>query len=113
MTEPKPGEQKPTEKINPEQTLAEAVRIVRKAISDEEDRLEEIANSQDGDPVMLEGETSADYVVHVMADPAKVARIMLDFQHPLFKVLGEDSPQEMWDELARLVGLERVYSVDM
>ena len=111
MIEPKPGEQNPTEKS--EQTLADAVRVVRKAISDEEDHLKEIANGQDEEPIMLEGETSAGYIVHVMADPAKVARIMLDFQHPLFKVLGEDSPQDMWDELARMVGLESVYSVDM
>jgi len=113
MKEPDTGGQKSTGKAKPDMSLSEAVRIVRAAIKAEENRLQQIAGSQEEDPVMLEGETSTGYIVHVMSDPAKVAKVMLDYDYQLYKVLEEDWPQEMWDALARMVGLEGVYSVDM
>ena len=112
MTKPITGEKTKDETIE-KQTLSEAVSIVREAIAAEENRLKQIAESQEEDPVMLEGETSANYFVQMMVDPAKVARIMLNYQYPLYKVLAEDAPQDMWDELARMVGLDTVCSVDL
>lgn len=113
MTEPTTGEQKPTEKTNPAPELSEAVRIVRAAIKTEEDRLRQIADGQEYEPILLIGETAEGYDAHIMADPSKVAKVMLDYDYPLYKVLEEDWPQEMWDALAQMVGLESVYSVDM
>ena len=113
MAQSTTGEQKTTDNTKPDIPLSEAVRIVRAAIKAEEDRLQRIADSQEEEPIMLEGETSAGYIVHVMSDPAKVAKVLLDYDYPLYKVLEEDWPQEMWDALAQMVGLESVYSVDM
>lgn len=113
MTEPKTGEQKSTENAKPALELSEAVRIVRAAIKAEEERLQQIAGGQEEEPIMLEGETSTGYIVHVMSDPAKVAKVMLDYDYPLYNVLEEDLPQEMWDALARMVGLDSVFSLDM
>lgn len=113
MAQSTTGEQKPTEKTQPDIPLSEAVRIVRAAIKAEEDRLQRIADSQEEEPIMLEGETSAGYIVHVMSDPAKVAKVLLDYDYPLYKALEEDWPQDMWEALAQMVGLESVYSVDM
>lgn len=62
---------------------------------------------------MLEGETSAGFTVQVMVDPARMAKVMLDYDYPLYTVLEDDCPQEMWNALARMVGLESVYSVDI
>ena len=114
MTKPTTGEQQSTDQANETMTLSEAVRTVRKAIAAEEDRLKELANDDEADPVLLTGETTAGYIVHVKVDhPEKVVQIMLDYQHPLHMVLEEDSPQEMWDELARMAGLDTVFSADI
>lgn len=109
MTEPTTGEQKSTDKTK----LSEAVRIVQEAISAEENRLKQITGGEEDDPILLEGETSTGHIVQMMIDPAKVAKIMLDYGYPLYKVLEEDAPQGMWDELARMVGLDSVFSVDL
>ena len=93
--------------------LSKAIDIVRTAIRAEEKRLQEIADGTEQDPVMLEGSTTQAYSVQMMIDPSKVAKVMLDYQYPLYRIIGEDAPQEMWDELARMVGLEEVYAVDI
>ena len=73
MTKQTTGERQPIDKTK----LAEAVRIVKNAIYAEVERLEKIAGEEECDPVMLEGETATGYAVRVLADPAKVAKIML------------------------------------
>ena len=113
MTEPTTGEQKPTGKAEPDKELSEAVRLVQRAITAEEDRLQRIADGQEDEPILLMGETNAGYDVHIMVNPAKVAQVMLDYDYPLYNLLEQEPPQEMWSELARMVGLESVYSVDM
>ena len=113
MAQSTTGEQKTTEKMQPDIELSEAVRIVKTVIAAEEDRLKQIAEGTEYEPILLIGETSQGCDAHVMADPSKVAQVLLDYDYPLYKVLEEDWPQEMWDTLAQMVGLESVYSVDM
>ena len=116
MTKTQSGEQESTNQAKPDVSLldaAEAVRLVKAAIAAEEKRLEKIASETEQSPVMLEGETSAGYIVQMMLDPAKVARVMLDYDYPTYRILMEDAPQAMWSDLARMVGLESVYSVDL
>lgn len=109
MTKQTTGERQPIDKTK----LAEAVRIVKNAIYAEVERLEKIAGEEEGDPVMLEGETTTGYAVRVLADPAKVAKIMLSHWYPLYKILEEDAPDEMWKELARMVDVAIVFAVDL
>ena len=113
MTESNLGEQKSTEKAKTDIPLSDALRVVLKAISDEEDRLMEIANTSDEDTTLLKGETFTGYTVHVMANSAKVAQIMLKYKYPRYDIMGEVAPKIMWRELAGLVGLRDVYSVDL
>lgn len=113
MAETPSGEQKSTDKTKETMQLSEAVRIVNSAIDAETKRLKSITESEDQGPIMLEGRTTSCYYVQLMIDPAKVAPIMLDYWYPAYKVLEEDAPQGMWDELARLVGLDEVISVDI
>ena len=94
-------------------SLADAVRIVKAAIDAEETRLKQLAADPEADPVMLEGETSARFDVQMMVEPAIIAKIMLKYEYPVYKVLEEDAPQAMWDELAEMVGLGEVYGVDI
>jgi len=112
MTEPKTAEQKTTEKANPDIPLSKAVSIVLKAISDEESRLTEIANSPDYGTTSLECETFTGYRVDVLADSDKVARILLKYQYPFYNTLEKDVPRGMWKELAEMVGVRDVYSVE-
>lgn len=93
--------------------LSKAIDLVRAAIRAEEKRLQEIADGTEQDPVMLEGATIQAYSVQMMVDPSKVAKVMLDYQYPLYRILGEDAPQGLWDDLARMVGLEEVFCVDI
>lgn len=113
MTEVTTGEQQSTDQENEAMTLSEAVRIVKRAIAAEGDRLRQISTDEEADPVLLEGETATGCGAHIMVDPAKVAQIMLNYEYPLYRILDEDAPQRMWNELARLVGLNDVCFVDL
>ena len=113
MAETPSGEQESTDKTKGAMQLPEAVRIVNAAIKAEEEHLRQISEGECQEPIMLEGRTTSCYYVQLMIDPAKVAPIMLDYWYPAYKVLEEDAPQGMWDELARLVGLDEVISVDI
>lgn len=105
-------EEHPVEATQPSE-LSKAIDLVRAAIHAEEKRFQAIANGTEQDPIMLEGSTSLGYQVRMILDPSKVARVMLDYEYPMYSVLGEDAPQGMWDELARMVGLHDVYCVDI
>ena len=113
MTETTTGKQQSTDQAKGAMTLSEAVRIVKRAIAAEGDRLRQISTDEEADPILLEGETTTGCVAHIMAESAKVAQIMLNYEYPLYRILDEDAPQGMWDELARLVGLDDVCSVDL
>ena len=113
MTKSTTGEQQSTDQANEAMPLSEAVRIVQEAIAESEARLRQVANSEENDPVILEGETTTGYYVHMMVDPAKIAKIMLDYWYPVYWILEEEAPQGMWDDMAEMVGLKNVAAVDL
>lgn len=113
MAETPSGEQKTTDEAKEAMQQFEAVRIVNAAIKSAEDRLKRIANSEGEALVEMEGITTEGFLVHLMIDPATVAKIMLDYWYPVYSVLGEDAPPDMWDAMARMVGLDEVSSVDL
>lgn len=88
----------------------EVVKEVKEMIKAEEDRLNEIAEQQS--PVMVEGLTTTEYYCQIMSNPRPIVKIMLDWNYPLYKVLGEDAPDGMWDEMSTEIGV-RVTGVDI
>ena len=38
---------------------------------------------------------------------------MLDYDYPIYKILEEEYPQDMWDTLGLETGMGRVFSVDI
>lgn len=93
--------------------LHEAVKLVNDAIRSEYKRLEEIAKTEEGDPILVEGETTAGYFCHMMVDPKEVAKIALEYNYPVWHILGEDYPDAMWEDLGRKFGLATVCSMDL
>lgn len=93
--------------------LAKAVAIVNKAIQNETIRLTEIANTEEGDPILVEGETSTGYQCQLMVDPQGCARIALQYDFPTYKILEEDFPEDMWKAFSQEYGLGAVSSVDL
>lgn len=99
--------------------LVEALELVNQRISDERTRLEAITlvkDSNELDPVLVEGETEAGYWVQTWvgeADLQWIAETLLKYDYPIYKVLGEDFPDAMWEELGRHFGLKTVTSVDL
>lgn len=93
--------------------LSAAVKLVNEAILAECKRLEVLAKTEESDPILVEGETSAGYYCQMMVDPKDVARILLDYNYPVWCVLEEDAPDAMWEELGREFGLKTVCSVDL
>ena len=93
--------------------LISAVKLVNEAIMTEYKRLEEISKTEEGKPIMVEGETTAGYFCQLMVDPKDVAKIMLDYNYPVWRVLEEDAPDAMWEELGYKFGLAHVCSVDL
>ena len=96
-----------------DEKLHEAVKFVNEAIMAEYKRLEEIAKTEEGDPIMIEGETTAGYFCHMMVDPKDCAKIALEYNYPVWHVLEEDYPDGMWEDLGRKFGLETVCSMDL
>ena len=102
-----------TAKRRKNEKLAEAVKLVSEAIREEWSTYSKIAETDEQDPVMVEGLTSRGCNAHVMVDPKPIARIFLNYNYPMIKVLGEDAPQSMWDNIAEHVGLEEAFGVDL
>lgn len=96
-----------------DEKLASAVKIVNEAIYTECQRLEEAARIEESEPVFVEGETPAGYYCHLMVGPKDVAKIMLEYDYPVWHVLEEDAPDGMWEELGRKFGLKSVCSVGL
>ena len=92
---------------------ATALKMVKDAIQREEERFKKIANTDEQDPILVEGETSEGYICHLMVDPKEAASIMLGYNYPVWSILMEDAPDAMWRDLARKFGLASVYSVDL
>ena len=76
-------------------------------------KYESVVKAEEQDPIMVEGETSTGYYCQLMADPKDVAKILLEYDYPVWRVLDEDAPDAMWEDLGRKFGLEHVCSVDL
>lgn len=93
---------------------ARARETISLAIKKYTDELEAIASSQDdNDPIIVEGETQTGYYCQMMVDPKPVAKIILEYDYPLYAFFEEDAPQAMWDELAECFGLRSITSFDL
>lgn len=96
-----------------DERLVEAVKIVNKAIMAEYARLDKIARTDEGDPIGIEGTTLTGHPCEVLVDPKDVAKIFLEYDYHIWKILGEEAPDTMWDDLAQKFGLATVSSVDI
>ena len=93
--------------------LEDAVAVVQKEIRDLRAKYETIAKTEEQDPIMVEGETTAGYYCQLMVNPQEAAKIFVDYDYALYRVLGEDAPDAMREDLGRKFGLEHVCSVDL
>ena len=96
-----------------DEKLSTAVKLVNEAIAAEYKRLEALAKAEENDPILVESETSAGYYCQMMVNPKDVARILLDYNYLVWRVLEEDAPDGMWEDLGRKFGLGSVCSVDI
>lgn len=97
-------------------SIKDAVEQVNQAISDYRTKLEALTLCKPDaelEPVMLEGETETGYYCQLMVDPRDAARIMLDYDYPIYRTLGEDAPDAMWERLGAFYGLKTITSVDL
>jgi hypothetical protein len=92
-----------------------AVDIVNQAIEKYRASLEAIIKADDGDndPIFIEGSTTTGHQCQLFVNPQEVARIILEYDYPTYRVLGQEAPQGMWDDLGRHFGLSEVYSFDL
>lgn len=108
MTEEHTGEQK-----SAEDTVSDAVQQVNAKIADLRTKLERIVKDSEATLIAVKGETATGSCAIAQIARNKVAKVMLRYDYPVWYVLEEDAPDEMWDEIARLVGFECVSSVDI
>ena len=93
--------------------LEDAVAVVQKEIRDLRAKYKSVANKNGQDyPIMVESETMAGYFCQLMVNPQEVAKIFVDYDYVLYRVLGKDAPRAMWEDLGRELGLEHVCSVN-
>ncbi len=110
MTEKHSGDQLSTKEAR-EKAISEAVRLVNAEIEAARKRLKDISQTEEADPVLVEGETSAGYYALVMVNPNEIAKIMLKYDYHFWDTLEQDAPDDMWQNIAEMVGLESVSSV--
>ncbi len=94
-------------------TVLEAVHLVNAEIEAVRKRLEDIVQTIDASPIMVEGRTSTNCDAQVMADPSKIAKIMLKHEYHLWSTLEQEVSEDMWRDIAEAVGLKCAYSVDI
>lgn len=100
-------------KTNKTDELMNAVKIVQTAIKEREEKYKKIASTEGQDPIMIEGETRTEYECHLLVDPKDVAQVFLDYDFALWDTVVGEAPDAMWDRLAEIYGLYRVYEVDL
>lgn len=98
---------------NKNNELENAVKVVNDAIMAEYKRIEEIAKTEEDDPILIEGKTTAGYFCQLMVDPKDVAKIALEYNYPVWHILQQDCPDGMWEDLGRKFGLATVCSIDL
>lgn len=101
------------ESTNNDNKLEEAVNLVNAKIREYREKLEKIAKTEEQDQILIEGETSRGFYCQLMVDPKDAARIMLDYDYPTARILGEDAPDAMWTTLGQFYGLQSISSVDL
>ena len=104
---------KETNTTNSTDELLNAVKVVQAAIKAKEDRYRRIASTEEQDPILIEGETRTGYDCQLMVDPKDVAQVFLDYDFALWDTVVGEVSDSMWDRLAEIYGLDRVYSVDL
>ena len=62
---------------------------------------------------MVEGEAIVGYFCQLMVNPQEVAKIFVDYDYALYRVLSGNAPDAMWEDLSRKFGLEHVCSADL
>jgi len=104
----------PSTKEAQEKTFSEAVRLVNAEIEAVRKRLEDISQAEETDPVLVEGETSTGCYAKVMANPSKIADIMLEDSYHIWSILeNDDELCCTWLDIADMVGLASVSNVDI
>lgn len=99
--------------IAKDEKLISAVTLVNKVIATKTERLKAVATGDEQDPILIEGETETGYYCQLMVDPKSLTKIMLRYDYSTWRVLVEDAPDEMWEELGREFGVKTVCSVDL
>ena len=102
-----------TTKRREKEKLSAAVDVVNAAIRKYREELEKLVNGEENEPILIEGETSTGFYCQMMVDPKHVAKIILSYDYPILRILGEEAPDEMWEELGQKFGLEVVSSFDL
>lgn len=96
-----------------EKAISEAIHLVKTEVETVRKRLEDISHMEEASPILVEGRTTAGYDAQIMADPSKIAKIMLRYDYHLWNTLEGEASDDMWLDIARMVGLERVFGVDI
>lgn len=73
----------------------------------------ELKDDAEPDPVFVDAQTATGQCCQLMVDPRDIAPILLKYDYPMYDVLGEVGPNEMWQELAQKFGVGIVISFDL
>lgn len=94
--------------------LNKAVDLVNERIRKETDRLLQIIKDGENDsPVCVEGNTATGYFCMLQVSKVDIARIYLDYDYPLYRVMQAEAPTSMWEDIAKICGIDSISSVDL
>lgn len=112
MTEKSSGDQLSTKEAR-DKTISDAIHLVNAEIEAARKRLEYISQAKAAIPILIVGKTGTGCDAQVMESSAKIAEILLRNDYHIWDTLGVDVPHYMWGEIAQVVGLGIVSSVDI
>ncbi len=87
-----------------QQKIQEYTDIYKKMLDDEEN----YAEYDDEAFVELIVETTTGFECKMWVARMDIAKVLLEYNYPLFLAMGQPSPNDMWDKLAGIYGVARI-----
>lgn len=102
-----------TEETKPKYTkeqIDEARQIIQSLIQDKESAYKKMLEEPDDDLdvddyVELDAITTTGFDCKMWVDKKDIAKVLLEYDYPLFSVMRRRSPKEMWNKLASIYGM--------
>ncbi len=101
-----------TSKTQNQTTVEDEKVVIAKLVTDLENKLLAVKGDVESHLVSIKGITSTGYDISLVCDLSNIVDILFKYEYAIVTALNMDYPDEMWDEIARCLGLKGIISMD-